>query len=180
MDKNSLHKWIVTSWEYDDTFFECTKCHKKTNRRRGFPEDGGCAGEQVKEATMDQNRLLAECADMIRGLVSQTPEQADAKRELLGKLRALGDQAMKQEESELIRGVYEHYKGDEYIALHLVTHHETDEKFVVYISLKYGTLKIREYNTPGKDSWCDMVTVPVGPMGSSPKTGPRFKYVRRA
>jgi len=57
-------------------------------------------------------------------------------------------------------GVYEHYKGGRYIAMNLVTHHETKEKFVVYVSLTHGTLRLREWNTPGKDSWCDVVNVP--------------------
>ncbi len=54
-------------------------------------------------------------------------------------------------------GLYEHYKGGRYIALHLVRHHESSELFVVYVSCSHGTVNIREYASPGKDSWCDIM-----------------------
>lgn len=80
-------------------------------------------------------------------------------------------------------GLYEHYKGGQYIALHLVRHHESDELFVVYVSLTKGTINIREYASPGKDSWCDMVEQFVGqPARCDPEyeTVPRFKFLREA
>ncbi len=56
-------------------------------------------------------------------------------------------------------GLYLHYKGDKYRGLHLVEHHETRSRFVVYVSLSHGTVNIREYDTtPGVDAWCDKVT----------------------
>jgi len=74
-------------------------------------------------------------------------------------------------------GIYRHYGGGDYIALQLVRHHETDEKFVVYVSCSHNTVSIREYDTPSKDSWCDVVEYSTGCMGSAPIKAPRFKYV---
>ncbi len=54
-------------------------------------------------------------------------------------------------------GLYQHYRGGDYIALQLVRHHETEELFVVYVSCSHNTVSIREFHTPGKDSWCDLV-----------------------
>lgn len=31
------HDWQITSWEYDDTFFQCRICKLKTHCRRGYP-----------------------------------------------------------------------------------------------------------------------------------------------
>lgn len=58
-------------------------------------------------------------------------------------------------------GLYRHYKGGLYRALLLVHHHETEEALVVYVSLNpdHGKLRLRELDTPGKDSWLDEVEV---------------------
>lgn len=31
------HDWEQTGWEYDDSFFQCKRCHLETNMRRGLP-----------------------------------------------------------------------------------------------------------------------------------------------
>lgn len=82
--------------------------------------------------------------------------------------------------TEFKPGFYEHYKGGQYIALHLVRHHESNELFVVYVSCSHGTINIREFATPGKDSWTDEVTFHTGCVGSSPWRSPRFKFIREA
>lgn len=78
-------------------------------------------------------------------------------------------------------GLYEHSTtGGKYIALFLVRHHETNEVFVAYVSCSHGTNNIREYATPGKDSWTDEVTFSTGCVGSSPMKAPRFRFIREA
>lgn len=79
-------------------------------------------------------------------------------------------------------GIHQHYKGGFYRALMLVSHHETEELFVVYLSLKNGSLRLRELATPGKDSWLDMIPMMqprfdiLGiPMVPAPDA-PRFKH----
>ncbi len=54
-------------------------------------------------------------------------------------------------------GLYKHYKGGFYIALFLVRHHETGDFLVVYTSSKDHTVSVREWDSQGKDSWCDEV-----------------------
>ena len=59
-------------------------------------------------------------------------------------------------------GLYLHYKGGHYRALHLVTHHDSQERFVVYISMEHPeTIRLREFDTPGKESWSDIIQVEV-------------------
>lgn len=43
-------------------------------------------------------------------------------------------------------GNYRHYKGGTYTALALVTHHETREPMVLYVSHTTGTLTVRPLN----------------------------------
>jgi hypothetical protein len=43
--KAEEHDWVITNWEYDDTFFCCRRCKKKTNCRRGYPDKAGCTGD---------------------------------------------------------------------------------------------------------------------------------------
>lgn len=57
-------------------------------------------------------------------------------------------------------GLYEHYRGGRYNATGLSRHHDTREFFVEYVSLTTGEKCTREYATPGKDSWTDLVTWP--------------------
>jgi hypothetical protein len=47
-------------------------------------------------------------------------------------------------------GLYEHYKGGLYIALHLARHHDGQGYYVVYVCCKHGTISVREWDTPGK------------------------------
>lgn len=68
-------------------------------------------------------------------------------------------------------GRYVHYKGGEYVAVCLAHHHETRRLMVVYLSLERGTANVREYSTPGADSWTDTVVLDSG------EPAPRFRYV---
>lgn len=79
---------------------------------------------------------------------------------------------------ELRPGIYQHYKGGYYIALHLTQHHDTGEKYVVYVSVDSKRLWVREWDTPGKKSWCDEVK----PHDQQPLAHPhevvaRFRYL---
>jgi hypothetical protein len=68
-------------------------------------------------------------------------------------------------------GIYHHYKRPgNYIALSLVSHHDTDEVFVLYVCGDTGRVRVREWATEGKDSWSDVVVV-------GRTSGPRFIYV---
>lgn len=68
-------------------------------------------------------------------------------------------------------GIYKHYKRPgNYIALCLSSHHDTDELFVVYVCGETGRVRMREWATPGKDSWSDRMAY----MG---ETKERFEYV---
>lgn len=62
-------------------------------------------------------------------------------------------------DEEFKPGIYRHYKGGMYTALQIVKHHETGEKFVMYVSHTHGSVHIREWRTPGTDSWTDFVEV---------------------
>ena len=71
-------------------------------------------------------------------------------------------------------GIYKHYKREgNYIALALVSHHDTDELFVVYVCGETGRTRIREWASSDKDSWSDMVGYDTTEM----KDVPRFKYI---
>lgn len=75
-------------------------------------------------------------------------------------------------------GKYKHYKGGEYVALHLVTHHESGQKFVVYVSCTHGSLHLREFRTPGADSWTDIIKgLTDSPRGLKADDVPRFQYL---
>jgi hypothetical protein len=76
-------------------------------------------------------------------------------------------------------GKYRHYKGGEYVALHLVTHHESGDKFVVYVSCTHGSLHLREFRKVGADSWTDEVQIAVNCVTGETTTGfvPRFQYM---
>jgi len=52
-------------------------------------------------------------------------------------------------------GIYRHYKGGLYRALALVAHHDTREPWVLYVSLKQGSVNIRPLL--GADGWRDLV-----------------------
>ncbi len=80
--------------------------------------------------------------------------------------------------SEFKPGIYRHYKGDKYVALHIARHHETNEPLVVYFCPKHGTISVREWDSEGKDSWCDEVISPAQ-QGESVWC-PRFEYLRPA
>lgn len=70
-------------------------------------------------------------------------------------------------------GTYQHYKREgNYVALALVSHHDTDELFVMYVCGSTGRTRIREWATEGKDSWSDLL-----PSYSGGEDVPRFKYI---
>lgn len=58
-------------------------------------------------------------------------------------------------------GLYQHYKGAFYYALFLLTHHDTGEVFVAYVSQDHlaSGVRLREWASSGKDSWTDRVVV---------------------
>lgn len=84
-------------------------------------------------------------------------------------------------------GLHMHYKGGLYRALHVVQHHETGESFVVYLSMTHPeAIKLRELDSEGKDSWCDILTldenetcivVPSGVLHSPGQPFPRFRWM---
>lgn len=87
--------------------------------------------------------------------------------------------------AEFKPGVYRHYKGNYYIALHIARHHDNPDDtrdadgnpvhwgdfYVVYYCPEQKTLNVREWDTTNKDSWCDSVD-----MGNGVYL-PRFEYV---
>lgn len=79
-------------------------------------------------------------------------------------------------------GIYTHYKGGSYVALHIARHHETSEPVIVYFCPKHGTINAREWDSPGKDSWYDMVPDPSVQLrlDASPVMVARFSYVGQA
>jgi hypothetical protein len=94
----------------------------------------------------------------------------------------VGKKPVHQPADEFKAGVYEHYKGGLYLALHLARHHDTGELFVFYMCLLNGTLWMREWATPGKDSWTDQISVDIEiDYDMIMRTVvPRFRYVRPA
>lgn len=76
-------------------------------------------------------------------------------------------------------GLWRHYKGGMYVALYLVHHHETRSLMVVYVSMTLGSINVREWATPGADSWTDVVRVPTTSGGGlTYDEVPRFAYVK--
>ena len=71
--------------------------------------------------------------------------------------------------TEFVPGQYQHYKGGLYIALHLARYHDGDGHYVVYVCCEHGTISVREWDRPGKDSWLDDVEF-------EGKTVKRFEY----
>jgi hypothetical protein len=78
-------------------------------------------------------------------------------------------------------GTYRHYRGDLYTAIGLVTHHETREPMVLYVSHEKGCVNCRplhgwQYDPPGEsqdpDGFCDCVTLDDG------RLVPRFELVQ--
>lgn len=60
-------------------------------------------------------------------------------------------------------GLYKHYKGALYEALHLARLSEDREKeVVVYYSVEKKQVWVRPYAEPGQDSWTDIVEWPDG------------------
>lgn len=69
-------------------------------------------------------------------------------------------------------GLYRHYKGGLYTAICIVTHHETRDPMVLYVSHTYGGLNVRPlHGMPGdEDAWSDKVEV-------DGVSTPRFEFV---
>lgn len=73
-------------------------------------------------------------------------------------------------------GVYEHFKGGLYRALVLAQHHhETNRKFVVYVSLQNGLIYTREYDH-GASPWNANVQKWLG-LADEYATVPRFRFL---
>jgi len=65
------------------------------------------------------------------------------------------------------KGLYEHYKGNRYILLHVARHsEEPEQRMVVYVSCTDGKVWIRPL-----ESWMELV------RGSDGWAKPRFKFV---
>ena len=62
-------------------------------------------------------------------------------------------------------GIYRHYKGGLYRSLSLVAHHDTREPWVLYVSLKQGSINIRPLWGP--DGWQTAVEVNEGHRGDA-------------
>mgnify|MGYP000966171595 FL=1 len=71
--------------------------------------------------------------------------------------------------NEIKKGIYKHFKGNEYEVIDTALHSETQEEYVVYRAL-YGEKKL--WVRPGK-MFLEEVSKPE--MGYK---GPRFQYVR--
>jgi hypothetical protein len=74
-------------------------------------------------------------------------------------------------------GLYRHYKGGVYTAIQLVRHHEKKEPYVVYLSMNNGRMYLREWCTPGADSWADMVQYRDTFGNLTGEVVPRFKFL---
>ena len=70
-------------------------------------------------------------------------------------------------EKEIKKGIYRHFKGNEYEVFGIGTHSETQEEFVVYKAL-YGEHKI----------WIRPVSMFLEEVDKPEYKGPRFVYVR--
>lgn len=94
----------------------------------------------------------------------------DTNEEQMKKVRELADIVR----NRFLPGLYEHYKGGLYVALHLVAHHDNRLPMVVYISLTYGSVNVRPLvGWPGdEDGFFDEM-----PIGNSTLTHPRFRYI---
>lgn len=95
------------------------------------------------------------------------PESFHALRANVADLLIEEARSRTQKLKEFKPGLYEHYKGGKYRALHLVKHHETEELYVVYVSLTYGSIYLREWQMPTADSWTDIM----------PDGTPRFRFI---
>lgn len=64
-------------------------------------------------------------------------------------------------EAAFVPGLYRHYKGGLYTALGLVTHHETRQPMVKYVSHTYGGENVRPLYgwETDRDGWSDPVVV---------------------
>jgi len=63
--------------------------------------------------------------------------------------------------AEFKLGTYEHYKGDLYTAIDMVTHHETRLPMVLYVSHLKGCVNCRPLHgyEGDRDGFCDPVTI---------------------
>lgn len=76
--------------------------------------------------------------------------------------------------NEFRPGLYRHYKGGLYTAVGLVSHHETREPMVLYISHTYGGLSVRPLHgwRGDPDGFLDPI-----PMSVTQKMRTRFEWV---
>lgn len=75
-----------------------------------------------------------------------------------------------------VPGLYRHYKGGLYRAISLVAHHETREPWVLYLSLKQGSMNVRPYF--GAGGWS--TTVDAQGLPGPTMQVPRFEYIRNS
>lgn len=92
--------------------------------------------------------------------------------------------------NEFKPGLYRHYKGGLYTAICLVTHHETREPMVLYMSHTYGGLNVRPLHgyterpdgvrdygwKEDPDGWADVIDE-AADAGTLPRLVPRFQFV---
>lgn len=78
--------------------------------------------------------------------------------------------------ADFMPGIYKHYKGGLYRAMHLAEHHETRAPMVVYLSLDKGTFNVRPWAKLGEDSWTDQVREQQ--LDGDGPWVPRFEFVK--
>ena len=76
-------------------------------------------------------------------------------------------------------GLYRHYKGGLYTAVAIVTHHETRQPMVLYVSHTYGGLNVRPLRgwAADRDGWADLIDPKTGHTTGEAGDVRRFEYI---
>lgn len=87
----------------------------------------------------------AAVAALQRIVESRSGSAAEEAKTMIGALESgdLPERLARDRNEPFLTGVYRHYKGGLYTALMLVTHHETREPMVLYVSHTTGTVTVR-------------------------------------
>ena len=126
----------------------------------GDPDDPAGAAEQSEKLKKQRDAKIAEARAKLAAAKAPLPEE----------LTPEFKQRVADAVASFKPGLYQHYKGNAYVALCLVTHHETRLPMVLYISLVYGSTNVRPLiGWPGDED---------GFIDSPPLLQrPRFHYV---